>query len=117
LFEQHLGLVVKLVRTPTEEAFLQAPRELRRSKSKIVRSSFSFSVAMTLSMRVPATCGRWGWATRSGKMTMRRRRFLLNRAHHRDLVVNLILLDCCRYNELNATFKNVKGLGDDGTKG
>jgi hypothetical protein len=34
-----------------------------------------------------------------------------------DLVVNLILLDCCRYNELNATLENVKGLGDDGAKG
>jgi hypothetical protein len=26
-------------------------------------------------------------------------------------------IDCCRYNELNNTFKNVKGLGDDGAKG
>ena len=61
--------------------------------------------------------GRQGWGTTSGKMTMRRRRFLLNRAHHRDLWCNLILLDCCRCNELNDTFKNVKGLGDDGAKG
>jgi hypothetical protein len=32
-------------------------------------------------------------------------------------IVNVILLDCCRENSINETFKNTKGLGDEGTKG
>ena len=34
-----------------------------------------------------------------------------------DAVVNILLLDCCRQDELNGTFKASKGLGDDGAKG
>jgi uncharacterized caspase-like protein len=34
-----------------------------------------------------------------------------------DAVVNIVLLDCCRQNELNTTFKAFKGLSDDGAKG
>jgi hypothetical protein len=57
LFEQHSGLVVKLVRTPTEEAFCKHRESSGGDNQRWFARSFSFSVAMTLSMRANATSG------------------------------------------------------------